>query len=256
MIDIADAESVSKAIQRFDPWAVVNAAGHVDVDRAEADPAPCFRDNATGAAVLAACCANAGVRLVTFSSDLVFDGLQSDRPYVESDRAGPINTYGRSKLLAETYVLGRLPAALILRTSAFFGPVDRHNFVTRLLARLRSGLPSEAAGDVTITPTYVPDLVHATLDLLLDEESGVWHLANPSAVTWAEFGRLAAERAGLDQRLVIAVCSATLGWKALRPRYSALASERGAIMPPLDRALDAYITATASGRAGVDSSCA
>ena len=256
MIDIADAASVARAIQRFEPWAVVNAAGHVDVDRAEAEPAPCFRDNATGAAVLAAGCASAGVRLVTFSSDLVFDGLQSDRPYVESDRPGPVNTYGRSKLLAETKVLARLPAALIIRTSAFFGPIDRHNFITRLLARLRRGLPSEAAGDVTITPTYVPDLVHATLDLLLDEESRIWHLANSGAVTWADFGRLAAERAGLDPRLVVSVPSATLAWKARRPRYSALASERGAMMPPLERALDAYVTAVASGCTQVDSSCA
>ena len=29
-----------------------------------------------------------------------------------------------------------------------------------------------------VSPTYVPDLVHASLDLLIDGEHGLWHLAN------------------------------------------------------------------------------
>ncbi|RDC63494.1 dTDP-4-dehydrorhamnose reductase [Adhaeribacter pallidiroseus] len=32
------------------------------------------------------------------------------------------------------------------------------------------------AEDLIIAPTYVPDLVHACLDLIIDEEKGIWHL--------------------------------------------------------------------------------
>ena len=46
--------------------------------------------------------------------------------------------------------------------------------------------------DYVVSPTYVPDLVHANLDLLLDDARGIWHLANPGAVTWSELALIAA----------------------------------------------------------------
>ena len=90
--------------RRWRPWAIVNAAGYVRVDEAERERVACRRANAVGPAVLAAVCRKAGIQLVTFSSDLVFDG-QRQRPYVESDPVGPLNIYGRSKVEAERRVL-------------------------------------------------------------------------------------------------------------------------------------------------------
>ena len=111
---------------------------------------------------------------MTFSSDLVFDGAQSS-PYVENDAVSPLNVYGRSKARSEALVLDRYPDALVVRTSAFFSPWDEHNFVTSALRALRAGQSFPAAQDMTVSPTYVPDLVDACLDLLIDRESG--HLA-------------------------------------------------------------------------------
>jgi dTDP-4-dehydrorhamnose reductase len=255
MVDIADARSVAAAVDRHRPWAILNAAGYVNVDAAEHNAEDCRRENTRGAVVLADACAARGIRLVTFSTDLVFDG-EGRVPYVESDRTGPLNAYGRSKLEAERHLREHCPDALIVRTSAFFGPHDCTNFVTHTLDRLRRGLPTDAAHDLTITATYVPDLADAALDLLIDEEPGIWHLANPGPVTWWELARAAAERAGLNGRLINAVPWATLGWSAPRPAYSALASRRGQIMRPLQEALDAYTTDVLVGRPEVQSSCA
>ena len=72
------------------------------------------------------------LRFMTFSSDLVFDGTL-DRPYVESDKVAPLGVYGRSKADAERRVLDSDPQALVIRTSAFFGPWDEHNFVVQTL---------------------------------------------------------------------------------------------------------------------------
>lgn len=238
-MDIANAASVARAIARHRPWAIVNAAGFVDVDRAEREPSRCFRENTEGPSVLAGACRAAGIRLVTFSSDLVFDG-GAPSPYLESAPAMPLSVYGRSKMEAEAQVLARLGETLIIRTSAFFGPVDDFNFVTRALRQLAAGRCAPAATDVVITPTYVPELVDRTLDLLLDGEGGVWHLANADAVSWADLARLAADRAGLPARLIRPVPAATLGWTAARPAYSALGSERGTLMQPLEAALACY----------------
>jgi dTDP-4-dehydrorhamnose reductase len=128
----------------------------------------------------------------------------------------------------------------VIRTSAFFGPWDEYNFVTVSLRRLAAGEKVKAAGDAVISPTYVPDLVSATLDLLIDGESGIWHLASAGSLTWAAFAALAADRAGLDASAVEAEPTERLGLAARRPLWSALGSSRGAILPSVQNALGRY----------------
>ncbi len=238
-MDIADAVAVARALETHAPWAVVNTAGYVRVDDAERD-ARQWRENAEGPAVLARACAARDIRLLSFSTDLVFPG-GSVTPYVEDDRIAPLSAYGRAKAHAEATVLACAPRALVVRTAAFFGPWDATNFLTQGLARLRRGEPWLAAGDQVVSPTYVPDLVQAALDLLIDGESGLWHLTNAGAVSWVDLARRACEESRLDQRLVRTVRGAELGQTAPRPAFCALRSKYGAMLPSLDDALRRYV---------------
>lgn len=244
--DITSPAGVAAALAAHRPWAVVNAAGYVRVDDAEREPERCLHENALGPRVLAEACAGAGIGLLTFSSDLVFDG-RAAMPYAESAGVCPLSVYGRSKAEAERAVQAAHPGALVVRTSAFFGPWDRFNFVAAALQALRGGGAFAAADDLYVSPTYVPDLVHASLDLLLDGEAGVWHLANAGAVTWADLASRAARGAGLDETAVEGRPAATFGWPAPRPAYSALCSERGYLLPALDDALGRYLCEAVSG---------
>jgi dTDP-4-dehydrorhamnose reductase len=248
-LDVTDGDAIDELLRESNAWAVVNAAGYVRVDDAEHDVEACRDGNVAGAVTLAAACAERGIPLATFSSDLVFDG-RAGRPYVESDRPAPLNVYGRTKADAEQQVLALLPSALVIRTAAFFGPWDEWNFVTRTLCSLADGVPVEAADDLVVSPTYVPDLVHTALDLLIDGERGIWHLANEGAVSWAALARMAAEAAGLDASLVRGCSRDLLQLPARRPAYVALASERGALMPSLRDALARYVRERPWQRAG------
>jgi dTDP-4-dehydrorhamnose reductase len=240
-MDVACRESVRAQLSAIRPWAVINAAGYVRVDDAETDRESCRRTNTDGAIVLAEECAELGIPVVSFSSDLVFDG-SSRIPYTEFDAVNPLNAYGASKAAAELR-LAELTNTLTIRTSAFFGPWDSHNFLHLALRALRSGTPFHAADDLWVSPTYVPDLVHNCLDLLIDGERGIWHLANAGAITWAELARNAARKAALDATLIHAVPAASLGLRAKRPAYSVLTSARGALMPSLDDAIARYVAA-------------
>jgi dTDP-4-dehydrorhamnose reductase len=242
-MDIADPVSVERALARLQPWAVINTAGFVRVDDAEHD-ARQWRENAIGPHVLALACARHGVRLLGFSSDLVFDGA-SDRPYVERDSPQPLNAYGRAKREAELRVLAAAPNALMVRTAAFFSPWNPHNFVTQSIEALRRGDAWQAASDQWVSPTYVPDLVQAAIDLLVDGESGIWHLANEGVVSWSRLACMAAEALGLDTRLVQSLPSAALRQPAMRPRFCALSSERGQLMPSLEDGLARYLSHSA-----------
>jgi dTDP-4-dehydrorhamnose reductase len=239
-LDIANPEAVRAAVSGWRPWAIVNAAGYVRVDEAERDAAACRRANALGPAVLAMVCRKRGIQLVTFSSDLVFDGT-AQRPYVEADHPQPVSLYGRTKVEAERRVRALAPSALIVRTSAFFGPSDQANFVTRALETLASGRTVRAESDVIVSPTYVPDLVERTLDLLVDGAAGVWHLANTGAVSWLAFARMAAAAAGLSPDSIRGCRAAERPGAAARPSYSVLGTERGLLLPSLEDAVTRFV---------------
>jgi dTDP-4-dehydrorhamnose reductase len=239
-MDIASASSVEKAIEEFEPWAVVNTAGYVRVDDAESEAEKCLRENHTGVKVLAGACARFDLQLLTFSSDLVFDGGKGGA-YVESDGARPLNVYGQSKLLAEREALDTHPRSLVIRTSAFFGPWDEYNFLTAALRALGAGRRFAAAHDAFVSPTYVPDLVNASLDLLIDGEAGVWHLANAGVISWADFARSAASMAGEDASLIDDRPIQSFDYAAARPAFSALTSERGLLLPSLEDSVARYV---------------
>lgn len=237
--DISDIESIAQAIDYYKPWAIINAAGYVRVDNAEKEKEACMRDNLTGPLLLAQVCQEKGIKLVSYSSDLVFDGIKQE-PYVESDKVNPLNVYGESKALAETAVLNANPDSLMIRTSAFFGPWDQYNFNHWVETQLSNFQVATVANDIYISPTYVPDLVHATLDLLVDHETGIWHLANKGILTWADLAYEVAERCQLDASFISAVPSIEIAYPAPRPKYSVLGTEKGHLLPSLENALERY----------------
>jgi dTDP-4-dehydrorhamnose reductase len=206
------------------------------VAEAEQERDRCFQENALGPEHLARSCSRHGVKLVTFSSDLVF-GKTSKGPFSEMDIPAPANVYGESKARAEEVVLNLLPSALVVRTSAFFGPWDEHNFVYHIMNQGYKGLETQLADDQRVSPTYVPDLVNATLDLLIDGAQGIWHLANKGSVSWLEFGQMVYRQAELDSGLLQPIATDQLALLAPRPANSTLISLKGDLMPTLESSL-------------------
>ena len=238
-LPLDDADAIARVLDRAQPWAVVNAAGWVRVDDAEAAASACLAANTDGAVRLARACRDRNLPFVGFSSDLVFDG-RLDRPYVESDTPAPLNVYGVSKARAEAEILDLGGAPLMIRTAAFFSPYDGYNFAAHVVRALRAQERFTAAEDLVISPTYVPDLVDAALDLLIDGETGVRHLANGGEISWAAFARAVAVELGLNESLVVGAPAASFGWAAARPAYAALGTERGRIMPELANAIGRF----------------
>jgi dTDP-4-dehydrorhamnose reductase len=191
---------------------------------------------------LARACAARGTRLVTFSSDLVFDGA-AGRPYVEGDAPAPLGVYGEAKAAAERGVLAAHPGALVVRTGPWFGPHADDDVLTTALGTLARGRAFGALADVVVTPAYLPALADAVLDLLIDGERGLWHLAHGGPLSWHELARRAAEAAEVSAAGLRAVSLAEAGLAAPRPRYSALGSERGTVLGTVENAICHYVAA-------------
>ena len=238
-LDLLDPKGMRAAIERHEPWAIINCSGWVRVDEAEISIEECTRVNAEGAAALAQACDARAIQSISFSSDLVFDGSKS-APYVESDPTSPLSVYGKSKAAMEERILALDGQHLIIRTAAFFSPFDQANFAVHAVNSLAKEQSFLACSDHIITPTYVPDLCNAALDLIIDGETGIWHLSNQDTLSWAEFAVRIAQACGLDETLVEAVPADGLGWEARRPAASGIVSERGRLMPTLHSAIGRF----------------
>jgi dTDP-4-dehydrorhamnose reductase len=238
--DITDTQTINAVINIYKPWAVVNAAGYVRVDDAETEAEKCFNENAIGAKNIAEACLQHNVKFLSFSSDLVFDG-QKNKPYVESDFVHPLNVYGKSKAQSEEMVLQCNPYSLIIRTAAFFGPWDEYNFPHYVIDNLSKQQQITVANDLHISPTYVPDLVNASLDLLIDDENGIWHLANKGDITWSDLAYETAKRWKLNNMFINSMPAKEISLQAQRPAYSVLRSEKGILLPSLENALQRFL---------------
>jgi dTDP-4-dehydrorhamnose reductase len=253
--DLVEPSSLTAAIASLAPDIVVNAAAYTAVDKAEAEEVLATRINAAGAGAVALAAFGIGAPIIQLSTDYVFDG-ELDRPYLESDPTGPVNAYGRSKLLGEQAVRVANPRHAILRTSWIYGPFGA-NFVRTML---RLGETRDTIGvvaDQIGAPTNALDIADAILDIChilkgqRDNEDlyGLFHLAGGGAASWADFAEaIFTEAAARGRKPVTVARIATTQYPtpARRPRNSQLDTQRlattyGVSLPPWRKSLPQVI---------------
>jgi dTDP-4-dehydrorhamnose reductase len=238
-LDIASKASIETFIEKNKPWAIINAAGYTNIDRAETCPQQCFRENTLGPVLLSQACKSNNIKLVTFSTDQVFNG-EKKNPYVENDITSPLNRYGESKKMAEEYLLKDNSETLIIRSSFFFNPWSNNDLLGQILTSGPSNKQIYLASDIIISPTYVPDFVHHVLDLLIDNESGIWHLSGHDEMSYYSFIQQALNMAEKNHKHIISQPYKKLNYAAERPSYSVLMSSKGIVLPPVNSSLYKY----------------
>ncbi|GAB4588518.1 dTDP-4-dehydrorhamnose reductase [Nocardia sp. IFM 10818] len=225
-LDIVDADSVRRVLRQGD--VVLNCAAYTAVDLAESEVDAAFAGNATGPAVLASACAEAGARLIHLSTDYVFPGT-SDRPYEPTDPTGPSTVYGRSKLAGEQAVLDLSPDARIVRTAWVYTGRGA-DFVATMRRLERERETVSVVNDQFGSPTYAPDLAAGLLELaerLLepDEQAGIpriLHATNAGQASWFDLARAVFTGLGADPARVRPCGTEDFPRPAPRPAYSVL----------------------------------
>jgi dTDP-4-dehydrorhamnose reductase len=229
--DMTDAGQIAAAIERHRPQAVINAAAYTAVDKAEDDRALAFAVNATGPRLLGEAAARAGVPVVHFSTDYVFDGAKPT-PYLETDAPDPIGGYGASKLAGELLLHLAQPRSVTFRTAWVCSP-HGGNFVKTML---RFGAEREelrVVADQRGAPTFAADLAEAAIAVLPkliaapagDPCFGVFHLSGAPYTTWHDFAAAifaGAARRGHKVPRLVPITTADYPTKAKRPANSRL----------------------------------
>lgn len=228
-LDLRETARIAQWVAELRPEVIINCAAYTAVDDAESDTGTARAVNAEAVGELASACRTTNARLVTFSTDYVFDG-EKDTGYVESDEPNPLNVYGRTKLEGERLALDNNPSSLVIRTSWLLS-ATHPNFLTKVLDQLASGHSVSVVDDQRGRPTFVDDLARATMQALRADADGILHVTNQGEATWFELARTIARLAGYDARLARAISSADLSRPAARPANSVLDSERLSSLP-------------------------
>ena len=226
--DISDERQVAAAIASARPGVVVNAAGFTNVDRAEVEPDAAMRANATGPAVVAEQCAAAGLPLIHFSTDYVFDGEKAGA-YREDDPVAAVNVYGSSKLAGEQAIRARLDDHLILRVAWVYGRYGT-NFLKTMLRLARERNTLRVVADRYGCPTASEDIADAVIrvvPLVLEGRVpfGTYHFAGSGETTRYGFATEIIETANAitgRSTTVVPVSTSEYPTNARRPAHSVL----------------------------------
>lgn len=236
-VDLFSEDQVRSAIRQFAPDVILNAAAYTAVDKAESEPERSMAINANAPRTMAEEAQRMNALLVHYSTDYVFDGTKAS-PWVESDAANPLNSYGASKLAGEEAIRQVGGRYLIFRTSWVYGPHGQNFLFTMLrLARQREEL--RIVDDQFGTPTTsiaLADATRSVVDAVLAGNSdsaencaGVYHMTCSGSVTWYGFARAIFERAGdLLTRIprLVGILSSEYPTAARRPHNSVLSCEK------------------------------
>lgn len=221
--DIADRSAVRAALAAHAPELVVNCAAFTRVDDCEREGETAARVNDLAVGILAEESERAGARLAHLSSDYVFDGTARE-PYDETAPPAPLSAYGRTKRAGERRALAA-PGALVVRTSAVFGPGGA-NFVDAIAGLLRrGGAPLRVVSDQVTAPTYAPFLARALADLGESRATGIWHYRNREPASWYELALAIGRELGPEPEIE-AIPTAELPRPARRPAWSVLAVDK------------------------------
>lgn len=229
-LDLADPESLNRALTQVRPELIINCAAWTAVDQAEACLDEAMRVNAVAVGEMAQWARRHDARLLHFSTDYVFAG-DAQAPYPETAPIDPINAYGRSKAAGEAAVRESGCAHMIFRTAWVYASHGR-NFLQTMLKYAKQGQALRVVDDQHGSPTWAGQLAELSWAAAQgSSRSGTWHLSARGETTWYGFAE-ALLRAAVEQGLLAqmpelkAVSSDEFPTPAARPGYSVLDNTR------------------------------
>jgi dTDP-4-dehydrorhamnose reductase len=224
-LDVTDTQAMEAIFARVQPTVVFLPAALTAVDYCETHRDEAWQINVAAPAAVAQTAAAAEAKLVFYSTEYVFDGL--DGPYGEDDPIHPLGVYAESKAEGERAVREGVADHLIIRTTVVYG-WDRgsKNFAMQVWERLSAGEQMRVPMDQIGNPTLVDFLVEATLALVTSGERGVVNVVGRDRVPRTQFAVKLARAFGLDARLIEPVSTAALKQIAPRPLNAGLRTDK------------------------------
>jgi dTDP-4-dehydrorhamnose reductase len=221
--DVSDKNRVEEIFRKVDPDVVVHAAALTNVDKCEKNKELAWKTNVEGTLNIVKAVKATNVFLVYISTDYVFNG-ETGR-YKETDKPGPINYYGLTKLKAEELVKDLTTEYCIARASVVYGSIPaagKVNFALWVLNQLKRNEQAKIVTDQWNSPTLNTNMAEMTLEIIERKLTGTFHISGATRISRYDFAVQIAKNFNLNPNLISPTTSAEFSWAAKRPKDSSL----------------------------------
>ncbi|WP_201584135.1 dTDP-4-dehydrorhamnose reductase [Psychrobacter jeotgali] len=193
--DISNFEAMEHIYMTIKPDIVINAAAYTNVDGAESDYEQANLINHLAVKHLAQLSERYSSLLINYSTDYVFDG-STDMPWLETDMALPINSYGKTKRNGELALEYSGARFINFRTSWVYG-VQGNNFIKTMLKLAKNREELNIINDQIGAPTgaaLIADITAQALRYYFINDKpqcleGHYHLAASGTCSWFEYAQ-------------------------------------------------------------------
>lgn len=183
---------------------IIYAAGVTRQDQAEDEKELALRLNASVPKLIAHIASKNSIPLIYFSTDAVFDGKMSERPYLEEDHINPVNYYGLTKAYGEEAVATNSSRNLILRLISVYSAhyEKKVDFARRALSKILNQETHEGITDLYFNPTYSDDIITSVKSAINKKATGIYHIGSCDVISNYEFMVNMADIFSVDKNLV------------------------------------------------------
>lgn len=194
-IDLSNPNSINNFFKFNKFNVIVNFAAYTSVDKAENNIEQAEQINHFAVAQISKIAKVQNIPFIQISTDYVFNGHNS-KAYSETDKANPINIYGKSKLKGELAMKDSGCNGAIIRTSWLYSEFG-NNFVQTMLSLGQKNKSISVINDQIGSPTYASNLVKVLLNMLYDpkiekilkSELNIYHFSDDGICSWFEFAK-------------------------------------------------------------------
>lgn len=207
-LDILNKDALFSFVESQAAKTVINYAAYTNVDKAEEERGDksglAYKLNVLAVKDLCEICRKINKHLIHYSTDYVFDGTKSAKPYTEEDKPNPVDWYGETKYLGEKFILESGVRATIIRISMpFSSKYDlKQDIVRFFLSELILGKEIIAIDDQIVTPVLVDEAANALKKIIESCATGIFHTVSSSFTTPFDLARMIADKFGFDKNLV------------------------------------------------------
>jgi len=193
--DFNNPENINKSILKIKPEIIINCAAYTDVNHSEINIKKALKINSIAVKAIAFSAKIIDALVIHFSTDYVFDGLNSSA-YTENSPSNPINNYGKTKLKGEKKLVKFNDKHIIIRTSWVYGQ-GKNNFVYKVIKNIQQkkklavvdyefGSPTQTKSLAFIVKMFVEKYFHTSEKKL---EYGIYNFSGNVRISRYTFAK-------------------------------------------------------------------
>lgn len=204
---------------------IINCCAFTNVNEATLKPNQALKVNFQFVKKLDNLCSLHKISLIHFSTDYVFNG-KSKLPYSENFKTNPLNVYGKTKLLADNFLLKSKNKIVIIRTSWVFS-YKSNSFVKKIIDKSKNQKEIDVVCDQIGCPTYAKDIAQTVVKILDDKvlkkvnKPLLINFSNKNKTSWFGFAKKILKIIK-SKSLAIPVKTKKIKNYTIRPKFSVL----------------------------------